>query len=78
MKKTVAIQISAEKYSALMMYLEQKNLSLEDELSKQAEVIYQRVVPQNVREFIEMKSGEKADRKPQKAANKVSVNHSEQ
>ena len=54
MKKSVSITISEEKLSAIEMYLEQKNTTLAAELYKQAEQIYSKVVPQNVREYIDM------------------------
>lgn len=56
MKKTVSITISEEKLSAIEMYLEQKNTTLSAELDKQVEQIYSKVVPQNVREYIDMVS----------------------
>lgn len=64
MKKSISISVEIEKLSALNMYLEQKNLKLSDELEKQIEVLYQKNVPQNVRDFITMKSASKPPRKP--------------
>ena len=46
--------IPEEKRSAIEMYLEQKNTTLAAELDKQVEQIYTKVVPQNVREYIEL------------------------
>lgn len=59
MIKKVPINFSydEEKLNALKIYLAQKSVPLEDELERATEVIYAKVVPQNVREFIEMKSG---------------------
>ena len=54
MKKTVSVQIPEQKLSAIEMYLEQKNTTLAAELDKQVEQIYSKVVPQNVREYIEL------------------------
>ncbi len=54
MKKTVSVPIDEEKLSAIEMYLEQKNTTLAAELDKQVEQIYTKVVPQNVREYIEL------------------------
>lgn len=48
------IQIPEEKLAAIEMYLEQKNTTLVAELDKQVEQIYTKVVPQNVREYIEL------------------------
>lgn len=56
MKKNIPINIDSEKLSALNMYLAQKNLILADELEKCLDGLYQKTVPQNVREFIELKS----------------------
>lgn len=54
MKKSVTVSINSEKLSALEMYLEQKNMKLPEELEKYAEQLYQKYVPSNVREFIEL------------------------
>lgn len=54
MKNTVTISLENEKILALKMYLAQKNSSLDDEITKFAEQLYGKVVPQNVRDFIEM------------------------
>ena len=45
MKKTISIQISEEKLSAIEMYLEQKNTTLAAELNKYVEQLYGKVVP---------------------------------
>ena len=54
MKNTVNISLENEKILALKMYLAQKNSSLDDEITRFAEQLYGKVVPQNVRDFIEM------------------------
>ena len=64
MKKSVAITISDEKLAALEMYLEQKNIKLSDEIDKCIDGLYQKNVPQNVRDFIDMMSAKKPARKP--------------
>ena len=51
MKKT--IDVSEEKLTALEMYLAQKNTTLDAELTKFTEQLYLKVVPQNVRDFID-------------------------
>ena len=63
MKKNVSISIDCEKLSALEMYLGQKNLKLTEELDKCIESLYQKNVPSNVREFIEMTTAKKPARK---------------
>lgn len=56
-KVPVNFSFDEEKLNALKIYLVQKGVPLEDELEKATEVVYAKYVPQNVREFIEMKSG---------------------
>ena len=64
MKKLVSVSVSDEKFSAIEMYLEQKNTTLSAELEKYVEQIYSKNVPQNVRDFIDMMSAKKPARKP--------------
>ena len=78
MKKSISIGVESEKLSALEMYLGQKDLKLTDELEKQIEVLYQKNVPKNIREFIEMKAIAKPEKKPKKSAVDTSTNHLEQ
>lgn len=59
MKKQISVSVESEKLSALTMYLEQKNMHLIEELDKCIENLYQKNVPQNVREFIELQLLEK-------------------
>lgn len=66
MKKSVAITISDERLAALEMYLEQKNIKLSDEIDKCIDGLYQKNVPQNVRDFIDMMSAKKACKKAEK------------
>ncbi len=63
MKKNVTIAIHEEKLSALEMYLPQKNTTLSAELDRFVEQLYSRTVPQNVRDFIDMRTGEKPVKK---------------
>ena len=63
MKKAISITVSEEKLSAIEIYLEQKNTTLSAELDKQVEQIYSKVVPQNVRDYIDLMSSQKSDRK---------------
>ncbi len=64
MKKTVVIALNEEKISAVEMYLSQKKSSLEIELTKYAEQLYLKNVPQNVRDFIDMMNEKKPAKKP--------------
>ncbi len=56
MKNTVIITLDDKKVTALKMYLEQKHSSLDEEISKYAEHLYGKIVPQNVRDFIDMEA----------------------
>lgn len=53
-EESVAITISDERLAALEMYLEQKNIKLSDEIDKCIDGLYQKNVPQNVRDFIDI------------------------
>lgn len=59
MKNQISVSVESEKFSALTMYLEQKNMHLTEEMDKCIENLYQKNVPQNVREFIELQLLEK-------------------
>ncbi|WP_418328798.1 DUF6103 family protein, partial [Ruminococcus sp.] len=54
MKKSVTVNVNEKKLSAIEMYLEQKNTTLAAELEKYVDQLYGKVVPQNVRDFIDM------------------------
>ena len=71
MKKSVTVSIDSEKLSALEMYLVQKNLKLTEELNKCIETLYQKNVPSNVREFIEMTTAKKPVRKSKNNTHEV-------
>lgn len=66
MKKSVTVSVNAEKLTALEIYLGQKNLKLTEELEKFSEQLYQKYVPSNVREFIELTAAKKPPRKGKK------------
>lgn len=78
MKKSVTVSIDAEKLTALEMYLGQKNLKLAEELEKFSEQLYQKYVPSNVREFIELTAAKKSPRKAKKDAPAELESQSEQ
>ncbi|MDE6789799.1 MAG: hypothetical protein K2J47_10840 [Ruminococcus sp.] len=78
MKKSVTVSVEAEKLTALEMYLGQKNLKLSEELARFSEQLYQKYVPSNVREFIELTTAKKLPRKAKNAAPTESENQSEQ
>ena len=56
MKKCIMVGYEEEKLMALRMYAEQKGISIEDELAQAAETLYQKIVPGNVKAFLDMKS----------------------
>lgn len=63
-KANINLSFDEEKLTALRLYMEQKDLLLEDELVKSIETFYGKHVPANVREFIEMRSGDIPDSTP--------------
>lgn len=67
MKKNIIITMENEKLSALKMYTEQKGSTVEEELTKYAEQMYAKTVPQNVRDFIDMMSKQQPAPKPRNA-----------
>ena len=70
MKNTVTITLDDTKIQALKMYLSEKNSSLDEEISKYAEQLYGKVVPQNVRDYIEMTAKQQSVAKPKTAHTK--------
>ncbi len=78
MKKSITISIEAEKLAALDMYLGQKNMKLPEELEKFSEQLYQKYVPSNVREFIELTAAKKPPKKPKNTAPAENENQSGQ
>ena len=55
MKKCIMVGYEEEKLLALRMYAEQRGASVEEELAQAAEAMYQKIVPANVRAFLDMK-----------------------
>jgi len=78
LKKSVTVNVNEKKLSAIEMYLEQKNTTLAAELEKYADQLYGKVVPQNVRDFIDMMSNRKPARKPKNPASAEPEKQSEQ
>ena len=56
-KTTIGVAFDEEKTAATRLYMNQKNMNLEQELAKAMEAIYTRNVPASVREFIDMRTG---------------------
>ena len=61
-KVNIAVRYDSEKLNALRLYLKQKDLALETELAKAVDNLYNRVVPQGVREFVEMQAASQSIR----------------
>lgn len=71
-KSSITISFDEERLSALKMYMEQKNVKLEDELEKSLENLYTKNVPAGVRGFIDMKYNPKIE----SAARQIKKKHS--
>ena len=56
MKKTIYVKFDEEKLFALRTYTEQKGISLEEELAQAAEALFQKLVPGNVKAFLDAKT----------------------
>lgn len=72
-KTSITISFDEERLSALKMYLEQKNMKVEDELEKALESLYTKNVPAGVRDFLDMKSGTPTPAPPKQRRQKPSV-----
>lgn len=54
-KSTIELSFEAEQLSALKQYMSKKELTIEAELEESLRKIYEKYVPQQVREYIETK-----------------------
>ena len=70
MKNTVVISLDDEKFRALKMYLSEKKTSLDEQLSNYAEQLYGKIVPQNVRDYIDMTEKQQSATKPKSNSTK--------
>lgn len=58
MKKiSISVSYDEEKLSTLRLYLEQKGIQVEEELTKSLDTLYAKNVPAGVREFLNLRSG---------------------
>ena len=64
-KVTISISYDEEKLSALKLYLDQKQMQVEDELTKALDALYCKNVPAGVRDFFNLRAG-KAELAPPK------------
>ena len=63
MKKfTISIAYDEEKLNALRLFLTQKNLDLDKEMERYLDRLFSRYVPQNVRDYLELKDGGAPDK----------------
>lgn len=69
---TITISYDEDKLTALRLYLGQKNQTVEEELLAATDNLYTKTVPNNVREFIDLRAGktvsEPKKRKPKPQA----------
>ncbi|MSU03478.1 DUF6103 family protein [Tissierella pigra] len=72
-KDTIKINFSAEKLRSINIYIEKKELDLEDELIDQLQKLYEKYVPANVREYIDEKQEEAIQRRKPKKSTKNQV-----
>ena len=72
MKKiSVSVSYDEEKLSTLRLYLEQKGMQIEDELTKSLDTLYAKNVPAGVREFLNLRSGNAEPPAPKARKQKV-------
>lgn len=55
-KTTINLSYDEERLNALKLYLKQKDMNLDAELTKSLDTLFNKTVPSGVREFISMKS----------------------
>lgn len=66
-KATLNITFDEEKYSTMKLYLDQKGVSIEDELVRHLEALYTKTVPSVVREFLDLRAGKTGEQPPVKS-----------
>ncbi|MBO6267095.1 MAG: hypothetical protein J6M06_02560 [Synergistaceae bacterium] len=67
MKETISIEFDDEKLRALEMVLKKEHSSVPRHLSRALDELYERKVPEPVREFIDSKAAAKTKRSPRPA-----------
>ena len=73
-KVSVNIMYDSEKFSAIILYMSQRDMDIKNELEKSVDTLYSKYVPANVREFIDMKSTITKPNKKSKIENAVEQN----
>ena len=56
MKKSINVKFDEEKLFALRTYAGQKGISVEEELAQAAEALFQKLVPGNVKAYLDVKT----------------------
>lgn len=78
MKQTaVQVKFDSGRYAALVRYAGKKNVSIENELSETLERLYKRLVPADVREYIEDMETENKEKNGAKKKTAASENEPE-
>lgn len=65
-KATLNISFDEEKYSTMKLYLDQKGVSIENELVRYLEALYTKTVPSIVRDFLDLRAGKTGEQTPAK------------
>ena len=73
-KVTINISYDEEKLSALKLYLDKKDVNVEDELKNYIDKLYIKSVPIGVREYIEIRSGKATDESKIKKQSTLKIN----
>lgn len=79
-KATLTVTFDEEKYSTMKLYLDQKGVNIEEELTRHLEALYTKNVPSVVREFLDLRAGKAVDSAPVKGRRTrttTSANYSE-
>lgn len=63
MKKSISVSYDEERYQAIQFYAQQKGVSIETELAGTLEGLFQKVVPANVRYYLDMKQNSRKGKK---------------
>ncbi|SHE90624.1 hypothetical protein SAMN02745784_02191 [Tissierella praeacuta DSM 18095] len=76
-KDIIKVSFNAEKLRAINIYMEKKELDLEDELMDQLQKLYEKYVPVNVKEYIDERQEEeiKAKKLKKSVKTKAEVNN---
>ena len=76
-KENISIAYDSEKLSAVKVYMEQRDTDLKSEMEKSLDALYTKYVPDNVREYLDMKSSAQTVSRPKTTRSKPSESKSE-